>query len=116
MLIALIGLAMWLMIAPPALLLPTKITIPAQPATAHALAVVLVGRAQEVVAFYRDHGGLPATLAGLDSLPEEIQYRTIGPAAFELRARLRDSTLVLPVTIPRTGAPSYDLKLTGFTP
>ena len=116
-LIIVIAIGVWLLVAPPAWLLPAEPAVPTPSMTARTLAVTMVGRAQEVVAVYRGQGALPASLAEVAPVAENIRYRVTGPAAFELRSGFGDSTLVLPVTIPRTDAPSYELQQTaGFTP
>jgi hypothetical protein len=105
----------WALIAPPDWLMPAQPDVPEPVVTAHTLAVVLVGRAQEVVTLYRGRGELPATLAELSPVAQVIHYRRTGAAAFELRAKIRDSTLLLPVSIPRAGSPRYKLTRTaGF--
>jgi hypothetical protein len=112
-----IATGVWLFIAPPAFVLPIDITVMAAPATARNLAVAVVGRAQQVVSRYRDQGSLPATLAELDPVPEEIFYRMTGPTTFELTATVGDTTLLLPVSIPRKGSPGFAIAQTsGFGP
>ncbi len=110
-LIALGLLAAWLFIAPPAWLQPVEPDLPPPALTLRTSASTLVTQAIAVVAYYRERGRLPGTLAELEPRPSDIRYQANGGASFELRMAFGDSTMALPVVIPLTGQPDYSIDV-----